>query len=250
MNEEIELQANSIDEIHYKVMEITATLPLGKVLDFPSGFGRLSYWLQKRGHNVISCDIALDDYKQSPINHIYANLNHEFPFDDCSFDYAFCIDGPEHAENIYHTFREFSRVLKPHGLLIMSIPNFSNIESRFKYFLYGIVEPVTSGDAFSNSKIGTGAFHINRPPYALLKMALESAAFKIEKVTYDKYKKNQTFFFPIYLLIIIISIIKGNKGNRKYWLKDSNSLDVLMGGNTLILLCKKVAPQPVTPPDL
>lgn len=169
MNQDIELRANSIDEIHYKIMEIIRDFPLGKALDFPSGFGRLSYWLKEKGFEVTSCDIAVDEYEKSPIEHIFADLNKAIPFEDNLFDYAFCIDGPEHSENLYHTFREFFRVLKPSGIFITSIPNFSNIESRFKHFFYGIVEPVTTREQFHNSKYGTGCFHINRPPYALLK---------------------------------------------------------------------------------
>lgn len=241
MNQNIELQANSIDEIHYKIMEIIRDFPPGKALDFPSGFGRLSYWLKEKGFEVTSCDIAVDEYEKSPIEHIFADLNKAIPFEDNLFDYAFCIDGPEHSENLYHTFREFFRVLKPSGIFITSIPNFSNIESRFKHFFYGIVEPVTTREQFHNSKYGTGCFHINRPPYALLKMALESAGFKVSHVTYDREKSGQKCFYPLYLLIRLVTILKGKKGYEKYWLKDSNCRNVLMGGNTLIVVSNKPA---------
>jgi SAM-dependent methyltransferase len=239
MSQEIELQANSIDEIHYKIMEIIRDYPPGQVLDFPSGFGRLSYWLQQKGHNVVACDIASDSYPNSPIIHTQADLNKEFPFENDTFDYAFCIDGPEHAENLYHTFREFFRVLKWNGTFIISMPNHSNIESRFKHLLYGVCEPITNKEAFNKSSIGTGAFHINRPSYALLRMSLEAAGFSIIDVTYDKDKTNQKFFIPIYILIKLITTIAGYKGNQKYWLKDANSKNVLMGGNTIIIISRK-----------
>jgi len=239
MSQEVALQANSIDEIHYKIMEIVNDFPSGQVLDFPSGFGRLSYWLQQKGHHVVACDIAPDSYQNSPVTHTQADLNKEFPFEDETFDYAFCIDGPEHSENLYHTFREFFRVLKSYGTFIISMPNHSNIESRFKHLLYGVCEPVTSKKEFNKSSVGTGHFHINRPSYALLRMALEAAAFNIIDVTYDKEKTNQKFFTPIYVLIKLITKIAGDKGNQKYWLKDANSKNVLMGGNTIIVISRK-----------
>ena len=133
----MDLKANSIDAIHYKIMEIVKKYPVGKALDFPSGWGRLSYWLKEKGFNVVSCDIQ--DYSDSPIKHVFGDLNNKFPFDDQTFDYAFCIDGPEHSENLYHVFREFYRILKPTGYLILSIPNYSNLESRFKQFWYGVL---------------------------------------------------------------------------------------------------------------
>jgi SAM-dependent methyltransferase len=233
------LKACSIDEIHYKIMEIMENHPPGKALDFPSGFGRLSYWLQEKGYNVLSYDISPEIYTDSPVNIRRADLNKDFPFEKDTFDYAFCIDGPEHSENLYHTFREFYRVLKPNGLFITSMPNHSNIESRFKYLFYGVLEPVTNKDDFKESSMGTGKFHISRPCYALLRMALEAANFSVTDVTYDKKKTNQKFFYPFYLLIRLLTVINGDKGNKKYWMRDSNSKNILMGGNTLIVISNK-----------
>ncbi len=123
MNSSYEVHANSIDAIHYKILEVIKDFPIGTVLDFPSGHGRLSHWLSNRGYNVTSCDIAVEDYTDSPVQHVYADLNKEFPFEDNKFDYCFCVDGPEHSENLYHVFREFYRVIKQGGLFIVSMPN-------------------------------------------------------------------------------------------------------------------------------
>ena len=186
-----ELKAMSIDAIHYKIMDIMKKYPVGKALDFPSGWGRLSYWLKEKGYDVTSCDIQ--GHPDSPVEHVFGDLNVRFPFENEIFDYAFCIDGPEHAENLYHTFREFNRVLKPNAYLILSIPNYSNIENRFKQFLYGVLEPINTREDFEVLKDTTGHCHVNRPPYALLRMALEAAKFSIVKTTYDQKKKNQIF---------------------------------------------------------
>jgi SAM-dependent methyltransferase len=239
MNSSYEVHANSIDAIHYKILEVIKDFPIGTVLDFPSGHGRLSHWLSNRGYNVTSCDIAVEDYTDSPVQHVYADLNKEFPFEDNKFDYCFCVDGPEHSENLYHVFREFYRVIKQGGLFIVSMPNLANIESRIKYLMYGVLEPITTGEQFRSSKHGTGVYHINRPSYAMLRMALEAAGFQIENVTYDAEKKGQRWFYPLYLLIRLITKFKGEKGDKKYWLKGSNSNNVLLGGNTLIVVCRK-----------
>jgi 2-polyprenyl-3-methyl-5-hydroxy-6-metoxy-1,4-benzoquinol methylase len=47
----------SLDEVHYKVMDLTGPLPPGKALDMPAGPGRLSWCLHNRGFNVIAGDI-------------------------------------------------------------------------------------------------------------------------------------------------------------------------------------------------
>ncbi len=232
------LIANSIDAIHYKIMEIMNEYPIGEALDFPSGWGRLSYWLKEKGFDVVSCDIQ--DYPDSPVKHVIGDLNKKFPFDDQTFEYAFCIDGPEHSENLYHTFREFYRVVKPNGYFILSIPNYSNLESRIKQFLYGVLEPVNTKEDFLKLEgITTGHCHVNRPPYALLRMALEAAKFDIIETTFDQVKHAQKLLYPLYLLIKLVTVIKGKKGDKKYWLRSSNQKNVLMGGNTLIIICKK-----------
>lgn len=240
MNKNIpELKATSIDIIHRRIMEIIDTYPAGKALDFPAGWGRLSYWLREKGYDVTTCD--LEGCPDFPIEHVVGDLNGEFPFRDGVFDYAFCIDGPEHAENLYHTFREFYRVLKPGGHLILSLPNYSNIESRFKQLLCGVLEPINTMEDFQRSKVTTGHCHVSRPPYALLRMALEAAGFAIVETTFDQKKKNQKYFYPFYLVIKLFTIIKGERGEKKYWLRSANQKNVLMGGNTLILVCKKTA---------
>ncbi|MBW2737399.1 MAG: class I SAM-dependent methyltransferase [Deltaproteobacteria bacterium] len=228
----------SLDETHYKVMELVSSFTKGKALDFPAGSGRLSWWLHKKGFQIIAGDSLPENFQNSEIPIVHANLNEKFPFDDSFFDYAFCIDGPEHVENMYHTFREFARILKPGGKMIISYPNYSNIESRLKMVFYGILEPVEPLKRVeANNRRREGGGHINRQPYALLRMALEYAGFKIEKITSEKTKKAQLFFLPLFLLIKLFTKIKGKKGDTKYWLHESNCYNVLMGGNDLILIC-------------
>ena len=65
------------------------------------------------------------------------NLDSELPFGDRSFDYVTCLEGLEHIENPQQAMREFARVLKPGGHLIVSVPNILNIEERLKWLLHG-----------------------------------------------------------------------------------------------------------------
>ncbi len=45
------------------------------------------------------------------------------PFEDGSFDFAFCIEVLEHVPNPWGTLGEIHRVLRPGGILILSVPN-------------------------------------------------------------------------------------------------------------------------------
>lgn len=231
-------KANSRDAIHWRIRDYVKDWPTGAVLDFPSGHGRLSYLLSKQGHQVTACDI--EAYEDSPIAHVKGDLTQTFPFDDQTFDCAFCVDGPEHAENLYHLFREFYRVLKPGGRFIASMPSFSHLESRLRYLFYGVIEPVISYEQLQkNAKGIPGHGHINRPPYALFRMAAEFAGFHLQHVFSDNFKKKQLLLLPLWLGIALFTLVKGKKGERKYRTQSSNSWPVLMGGNTMICEFRK-----------
>jgi SAM-dependent methyltransferase len=238
MNER-EFVSMSLDEVHYKVMDLISQSPEGEALDFPAGSGRLSWWLHKSGFKVVAADCLPENFQNPEIPIVSADLDGCFPFGDDSFDYAFCIDGPEHLENMYHTFREFGRILKPGGKLIISYPNYSNIECRLRNIFYGVLEPVEPRKLAESEKRGyiKNNGHINRQPYALLKMALQYAGFSIDRITSEKTKRNQLFLLPLFFVIKLFTKIKGEKGVAKYWLNESNGYEVLMGGNDLILLC-------------
>ena len=232
-----EFQAASLDEIHFQIKDMVKGARKGaSALDFPAGSGRLSWMLYHQGLKVTAADIGTEGFRNPEIPIVQGDLDGTFPFGDASFDYAFCVEGPEHVENIYHTFREFGRVLKKGGLFTMSYPNYSNIESRLRNVFYGVLEPVEPYSEKNQKNNG----HISRPPYALLKMALNYAGFEIEMIRSEKIKYNQLWLLPLSLLIFFMTKIKGKKGKRKYWLDESNSWKVLMGGNSLIISARKI----------
>ena len=235
----------SRSEIHPAISKIMENLPRGSLLDFPSGTGSLAWRLKNEGFAVAAADIAPEAFINPEIEIRQGDLNSRFPFDAAQFDYACFVEGPEHVENVFQCLREFARVLKPGGRLIVSLPNYSNLQNRFKQFLNGVIEPVVSYESLKSDYLGNEfMIHINRLPYPMMRMALEFAGFKIESVHEDRQKKKQRLLWPIALLIQLLTHLRGEKGQRKYWLKDSNATQVLMGGNTLILVARLINTRP------
>jgi SAM-dependent methyltransferase len=51
------------------------------------------------------------------------DISSGIPFPDRSFDFTFCIEVLEHVPNPFGTLSEIHRVLRPGGVLILSVPN-------------------------------------------------------------------------------------------------------------------------------
>lgn len=51
------------------------------------------------------------------------DISHGIPFPDGSYDFVFCIEVLEHVPNPFDTLGEIRRVLKPAGVLVLSVPN-------------------------------------------------------------------------------------------------------------------------------
>src|SRR5437762_6636157 len=125
------------EAIHDTVVGILKDLPRGALLDVPAGEGALATRLIDAGFDVRCCDLYPEIFRLDGVEIHQGNLDAELPFSDRSFDYVTCLEGLEHIENPQQAMREFARVLKDAGHLIVSVPNILNIEERLKWLLYG-----------------------------------------------------------------------------------------------------------------
>jgi SAM-dependent methyltransferase len=63
------------------------------------------------------------------------------PYEDSSFDGILHSEGIEHIDNQIAVLREFHRILKPGGILIVTTPNVLNFEGRLGLLLTGHAHP-------------------------------------------------------------------------------------------------------------
>src|SRR5690554_1594246 len=151
--------------VHERVLEQFAQLPKGRVLDVPTGEGALSKKLLAMGHEVVAGDIA-QDYQLDQGAFLQLNMDHYLPFKEAAFDYVACVEGIEHIENPYQLLREFARILRPEGLLVLSTPNILNIRSRIRFLLsshHKLFKDIYPG------------WHLTPPSYRELKYGFEKA---------------------------------------------------------------------------
>lgn len=78
-----------------------------------------------------------------------------------SFDIVICCEGLKHFGNVSQSIREFARVLRPGGYLILTIPNDLCMQSRLRYLFDGFVDADWIHPMNPSSPNEKKFFHIN-----------------------------------------------------------------------------------------
>lgn len=228
--------------IHDTVVAILEESPRGVLLDVPAGHGALAERLVAAGFEVRCCDLYPEIFWLKEVEIRRGDLNRELPVDDDSFDYTVCVEGLEHIENPQQAMREFARVLRPGGQLIVSVPNILNIEERLKWLIYGYTshfKPITREQAARlRAEYGDCeeiAAHVNPIGYSELRYLLEKQGFEIAGVYRDKRKAHAWLYWPIVALIRLIARLTPAAKRKERWIDELVSDEVLLGGNTLIV---------------
>jgi SAM-dependent methyltransferase len=159
---------------HDAVFALVRDLPPSLLLDAPCGHGALSALLQRGGHRVVAADLRPGALPRA-IMTVGLDLNASLPFRDSVFDAVVAVEGIEHLENLYLPVREFYRVLRPHGVLIVTTPNILSLRSRLKFLLFGTFF------WFDESGYRRGG-HVNAIPVYELRYILVDAGFVVERL--------------------------------------------------------------------
>jgi SAM-dependent methyltransferase len=211
-------------------------------LDIPAGEGALAEQLLRSGFDVHCCDLYPEIFRLRGVDIRRGDMGGKLPYEDSSFDYITCIEVLEHIENPQQAIREFSRMLKKEGHLIVSIPNILNIEERFKWLFHGYtshfkplsLEHVKGARSEFVEKVEI-ALHVNAIGYPELRYSLEKCGFEVVKLHRDKPKSHIWLYWPIVALIRLIGHMTPPQKRRERWTEELQSDEILLGGNTLII---------------
>lgn len=230
------------EAIHDVVERILHNVPRGPLLDVPAGEGALAARLVALGFDVRCCDLYPEIFCLSNVEIKRGDMNATLPFGDGEFDYVTCVEGIEHIENPQNAVREFRRVLRPGGHLIVSTPNILNIEERMKWLLYGYTshfKPISREHLEALRKdvgeMEEVALHVNPISYSELRYTLEKYGFELLGIHRDKPKKHIWAYWPVVLFIRLLGRLTPQRRRRERWTLELQSDEVLLGGNTLIV---------------
>lgn len=131
----------SSDVIYARILEIVQDCDLrGRVLDYGAGVGNLTrkLWDSRRFDDVSGADIlAQPEDLPGEITWYCGDLNDGEAIPATSFDVVIAAEVIEHLENPRAVAREWHRILKPGGTLIVSTPNNESIRSLLALFARG-----------------------------------------------------------------------------------------------------------------
>lgn len=133
------------------------------VLDLGSGKGSFLY--SKYHCKILAIDLAVNVNPQaSPDRIFYARGDSQaLPLASGTIDFVVCNHSLEHVAHIRETLAELARVLKPNGLLWVSVPNGFGFDDALYRFLYD------------------GGGHVNRISFEGLKNAIESNGLRLRQ---------------------------------------------------------------------
>jgi 2-polyprenyl-3-methyl-5-hydroxy-6-metoxy-1,4-benzoquinol methylase len=198
------------------------------VLDLAAGSGVTSEILLELGARVEAYDLFPEYFMIKEIECKRADILDRIPVSDSYADYIICQEGVEHFANQMKAYREFNRVLKPGGKLIITTPSYSNLKSKLSYVLFECedmnklmppneIDSVWMAKKSLNNEIYYG--HIFLTGVQKLRVTGKLNGFKISKVLFTRVNKTSAFlmvfFYPFILICSYYTYYKSMKKNRQ-----------------------------------
>jgi SAM-dependent methyltransferase len=183
------------------------------VVDLPAGGGRMSRVLRDLGATVEPYDLYPEFFKVEGLTCRFADLETTLPIPDAHADYVLFQEGMEHLPDQLRPLREFNRILKKGGRVILTTPNPSCLRARLCHLLldsYLIARmPIneTSAIRFLDKKEQRFYFgHIFLIGAQKLRILGRVAGFRIAAIHSNKYSKFSLLLGVFYPLLAVVNL--------------------------------------------
>lgn len=151
----------------------------GRLLDVAAGSGIAAVALSDQGWDVVAADISEDLVEQIQDRgieaHVYDLATGPLPFEDESFEAVFAGEIIEHLVDTTGFLDEIGRVLRPHGIVVVTTPNLASFENRLR--LLAGRYPIWVEYSLSDQG------HVRAYTLPTLRAHLQSRGFAVETIT-------------------------------------------------------------------
>lgn len=225
--------------VHEVVLDLLGGESRGRVLDAPAGEGALAQRLAALGFRVVCGDIQPGRFRAPGLGCERLDLDGDLPYPAGSFDAVTCVEGIEHLENPHHTLREFARVLRPGGCLVVSTPNLTSVKSRLRFLLYGYPSYFDLMVGEEGPEGEGRVAHLNPISFMELRHALAHAGFTVEKITMNRSLKRRSLLYRLLAVLIRTRGRSGLTGPRQAAVRGHILEETLLFGEILVVKARK-----------
>ena len=185
-----------------------------KVVDFPAGNGVTSNILRDVGAKPIPIDLFPEYFELEGLDCLRANIREGLPLAAASNDFLICQEGIEHFSDQFMALKEFNKVLRKDGILLITTPNYSNLRAKLSYLLseserFNSIMPPNELDSIwmTNKNITNEIYfgHIFLIGIQKLRVLAVLAGFEIKKIHFTRIKSTSLLLLPLFYPFILIS---------------------------------------------
>ncbi len=229
-----------------------------RIVDIPAGNGITSRIIKEIGAEPFAFDLFPEYFSEKDIICKKVNISTGIPVDDKFADAVICQEGMEHFSDQLHALREFNRILKDGGMLLITTPNYSNIRAKASYLLAeserfnSMMAPNELDSVWMSKKdkdIEIYYGHIFLIGIQKLRVLAKLSGFKIRKIHFTRAKPTSIILLPLFYPFIYLSNWIAYRRNLR---KNSNfdietkkevygeifklaiSLKILIGGDLMV----------------
>ncbi len=223
-----------------------------KVVDVPAGNGITSAIIKDLGGIPLAFDLFPEYFTAEGIVCERANVMENIPLEDDAADVLLCQEGIEHFTDQFKVLKEFNRILKTGGSLIITTPNYSNLRARMSYFLseserFNSLMPPNEIDSIwmNKQEVSNEIYfgHIFLIGIQKLRALAKLTGFTIKHIQFTRLKSTAAIIFlltyPFIFLSNYFTYIKNinkEKGYDKAYQKKIYKEIFLLGINPKILV--------------
>ena len=195
------------------------------VIDFPSGNGITSRIIKEIGGIPLPFDLFPEYFKIEGLKCEQAEIAKGIPVENNYADATICQEGIEHFPDQLNALREFNRVIKKGGTLLITTPNYSNLRAKMSYLLTeserfnSIMSPNELDSIWMNEQSISNEIyygHIFLTGIQKLRVLARLSGFKIKTIHATKTKSTSLLLLPlVYPCIYFSNLITYHKSIKK-----------------------------------
>jgi len=223
-------------KVHQAIYELLKDKKSGCLLDAACGNGELGKALEKIGYKVF----YMDKYSspQNIDNFLNADLNDPFPYSDEKFDFVVCAESLQYLENHEKLFREFRRILKTGGSLVISFPNILTVFSRLYFLSRGYFQHFKPFRTKQSKE--WDHFIYNVPSFVEVFEFAKKNGFKLKGVISVDVKLKNLLLYPFLKALYLPGLMfDKDKNNEKVAMLRWLASKELLTANRIIINCIK-----------